>query len=113
MKREDRIKALRRECLEEVGSEIEVTGEVGKIFEFRSKFNLKQTSYCYYGKIISKDLPNFKKRELRQDFRIVWVTLDEAISKIKNDQPNNYEGVFIKERDLCFLENYKLILNIS
>ncbi len=96
--------------MEEVGSEIEVTGEVGKIFEFRSKLNLKQTSYCYYGKIISKDLPNFTKKELSQDFRIVWATLDEAILKIKNDQPNNYEGIFIKERDLCFLKKAKLIL---
>ena len=52
---EDKIQALIRECLEEVGSKIEVNGEIGKIIEFRSKWDLKQTSYCYYGKIISKE----------------------------------------------------------
>lgn len=39
---ESKIKALIREVLEEVGSKIEVMGEVGKIIEFRSKWNLKQ-----------------------------------------------------------------------
>lgn len=37
---EDKTKALVREILEEVGSGIEITGEVGKIVEFRSKYNL-------------------------------------------------------------------------
>jgi len=38
---EDKAQALVRECLEEVGSEIEVNGEIGKIIEFRSKWDLK------------------------------------------------------------------------
>ena len=39
---EDKAEALVREVMEEVGSEIIVTGEVGKIIEYRSKFNLKK-----------------------------------------------------------------------
>lgn len=39
------------------------------------------------------------------------MTLDEAIEQIKNDTPNNYEGIFIQERDLCFLETYKQIVH--
>ena len=62
---EDKTQALVRECLEEVGSEIKVNGEIGKIIEFRSKWDLKQISYCYYGKIISKDAPDFTEKELQ------------------------------------------------
>ena len=62
---EDKTQALVRECLEEVGSEIKVNGKIGKIIEFRSKWDLKQISYCYYGKIISKDAPDFTEKELQ------------------------------------------------
>jgi 8-oxo-dGTP diphosphatase len=104
---EDRAKALVREVKEEVGSEIEVTGEVGQIIEFRSKWNLKQISYCYLGKIISKGSPDFTKKELSQGFRIVWLSLEDAISKVENDKPKNYEGSFIQKRDAAFLKKAK------
>lgn len=101
---EDRATALVREVKEEVGSKIEVTGEVGQVIEFRSKFNLKQISYCYIGKVISKGNPDFTEEELSQGFKIVWLSLDEAISKVENDKPENYEGVFIQKRDIIFLK---------
>ncbi|MFH1192502.1 MAG: NUDIX domain-containing protein [bacterium] len=101
---EDKMKTLYREVLEEVGSGIEITGEVGKIIEFRSKWNFKQTSYCYIGKIISKGNPDFTEKELSQEFKLVWLPLDEAILKVENDKPTNYEGSFIQRRDIVFLK---------
>jgi 8-oxo-dGTP pyrophosphatase MutT (NUDIX family) len=106
---ESQTDALIREVMEEVGSEIEVTGEVGEIVEYRSQFNLKQTSYCYLGKIISKGSPNFTEEELNDGFKLEWLSIDEAISRIMNDQPTNYEGPFIQERDLLFLKTAKQI----
>ena len=107
---EDRIKALIREVKEEVGSEIEVAGEVGEIIEHRSKFNLKQISYCYLGKITSKGNPDFTKEEVNDGFKITWLSLDEAIAKVENDKPTNYTGKFIQKRDLAFLKKTKEIL---
>ena len=104
---EDRIKALMREVLEEVGSKIKITGEVGKIIEFRSKWNLKQISYCYIGKILLKGKPNFTEKELSHGFKLVWLPLDEAISKVENDKPTNYDGFFIQKRDIVFLKKVK------
>ncbi|MBT3297626.1 NUDIX domain-containing protein [archaeon] len=109
-KGENKAKALDRECLEEVGCEIKVTGEIGKIEEFRSKWNLKQTSYCYQGKIISKGEPNFTEKEASQGFKIVWLKIDEAILQIENDKPEGYEGTFIQKRDLIFLKKFKNII---
>ncbi len=110
-KGEDKAQALIRECLEEVGSEIEVSGEVGKIIEFRSEWDLKQISYCFHGKIISKGEPDFTEKELSQGFKIIWLSLDDAISKIETDKPENYEGSFIKKRDLEFLKRARQIIN--
>lgn len=105
--------ALIREVMEEVGSEIEVTGEIGEIVEYRSQFNLKQISYCYLGRITSKGTPSFTEEELSDGFRLEWLSLDEAISKVKNDHPTDYEGPFIQERDLLFLETAKQLLHAN
>ncbi|HLC88508.1 MAG TPA: NUDIX domain-containing protein [Candidatus Nanoarchaeia archaeon] len=110
---EDKLPALAREVLEEVGSKIEVTGEVGKIIEFRSRFNLKQISYCYIGKIISKGAPDFTEEELSHGFKIVWLSLGEAISKVENDKPTNFEGSFIQKRDLVFLKRVEQIKRVK
>jgi len=37
------------------------------------------------------------------------MTLDEAIKKCKKDKPTNYEGKFIQERDLTFLQEARKI----
>lgn len=110
---EDKAKALVREVLEEVGSEIEVTAEVGKIVEFRSRWNLKQISYCYLGKVITKGNPDFTKKELSQGFKLVWLSLDEAISKVEDDKPGNYEGSFIQKRDIVFLKKVKQMERVN
>ena len=102
--------AVKRECLEEVGVEIDIQGDVGKIIEFRSQHKLKQVSYCFYGKVVSKNKPNFTQQELDQGFEIVWMPLEEAISQMANDEPQNYEGTFIQERDLEFLKKTEQIM---
>ena len=103
-KNEDKIMGLVREVKEETGCDIKIYDEVGRIIEFRYKYDLKQTSYCYIGKIIKKGKQSFTKKELREGFKLVWVTIDEAISLLKKDNTKNYEGDFIIKRDLEFLK---------
>jgi 8-oxo-dGTP diphosphatase len=107
---EDKMQALTREVKEETGCEIEVTGEVGEIIEFRSKFNLQQISYCYLGKVTSKGVTNFDEGERNSGFELLWLPLKEAIIKLENDKPLDYEGIFIQERDLIFLKKAADIL---
>jgi 8-oxo-dGTP diphosphatase len=114
---EDKLEALDREVLEETGCTVEVVGEVGEIIEYRSAVNfnwerdLKQISYCYWGKIISKDnAPNFEEGELNDGFQLMWVSLVEAIAIVENDRPKNFEGTFIQKRDLTFLKKAKEII---
>lgn len=42
--------------------------------------------------------------EIDEGYELVWLNLDEALIKFKNDKPQNYEGKFIQERDIAFLE---------
>ena len=106
-KGEDKMMALLREVSEETGCEFEINGEVGKIEEYRSGFNLKQISYCYLGKVTKKSKPHFEQGEIDEGFKPVWLTLDEAIKTLESDKPKNYEGGFIRKRDLTFLKEVK------
>lgn len=107
-KGENLMDTLVREVLEEIGCKIVVNGEVGRIIEHRDEYNLKQESFCYMAKLEGeKGKPDFTEKEIRQGFEIVWVGLDDAIEIISKDMPDNYEGKFIKIRDLCFLEEAK------
>ena len=106
---ESTYNALIRECREEVGCEIDVLGEVGKTQEYRHEWNEYQKSYCYYGKIVSKGLPNFSEKEIKSGFRVIWVILDDAIRLVKNAKPKNYAGRHNQKRDTIFLEKMKEI----
>ncbi|MBU3126789.1 NUDIX domain-containing protein [Clostridium tagluense] len=111
---EDIKAALNREVMEEAGVNIDVLGEIGTIIEYRDKHELLQISYCYYSEVkgdIKK--PSFTEVERNSGFQLKWVTLDEAISILENDAPDNYLGRFIQSRDLMFLKSAKCLLNSS
>ena len=101
--------ALNREVMEEVGVNIDVLGEIGTIIEYRNKHELLQISYCYYSRV-KGDIKetSFTDEEINNGFQLKWVTLDEAISIIENDTPDNYVGKFIQSRDLLFLKRAKV-----
>jgi 8-oxo-dGTP pyrophosphatase MutT (NUDIX family) len=102
--------ALAREIKEECGCLAKITGEIGKINEFRSKDNFYQTSYCYLGKTISKGEVGFTEGEIEKGFQLSWMTLDEAIEIFKKDKPIGYHDSFMSPRDLAFLKKAKEML---
>lgn len=42
---------LRRELIEEIGCEVEIIGEIGRIIEIKNKYKQKQIFYCYIAKV--------------------------------------------------------------
>ncbi len=104
-------KALAREIMEETGCTAIVGEIIGIIEEYRDDFKLKQISYCYIAEVVKcGDKPFFTKKEINNGFKLIWVTLDEAIKLLKNDKPEEYEGKFIVIRALEFLERAKLLV---
>ena len=102
---EDELQALKRECLEEIGCEVEVGEDLGQVEEFRDKIKVHQVSTCYLAKVVGeKGQPSFTRKELDKGFKIVWTPFEPAIKLLEHDQPNDYEGPFIQKRDLLFLK---------
>jgi 8-oxo-dGTP diphosphatase len=107
---EDKINALLREIHEETGCTMQLPQEIGRIVEFRSEYDLLQTSYCYLGKVVMKGSPHLEEGEISDGFGLVWLTIDEAIRVFTDDKPTNYDGRFIRERDLTFLKAAKILM---
>lgn len=105
---EDKIEAFRRECLEEIGTDVAVIKELGSVIEYRTKPLLFQTSYCYVAKAVGeKKKPTFTQHELDSGFQdALWVSLDKAIELVES-QADNYAGKFIVERDTFLLKKAK------
>lgn len=111
---EDLITGLKRKCREEIGCAVEVTGEVGQIIEFRDKLKVRQESFCYLAKVVGEKGPtNFVEDEIEDEFKLLWVDLDEAIRLLENDQTESYSGRFIIVRDLCLLYKARELIRSS
>ena len=109
---EDIETALNREVMEEAGVRIDVLGEIGTIIEYRDKHKLLQISYCYYTEVKGDiNEPSFTDEEIDRGFQLRWVSLEEAISILENDTPDNYLGRFIQIRDLMFLKRAECLLS--
>ena len=112
-KGEDIKTALRRECEEEIGCEIEIVGEIGSIVEYRKIFNITQISYCYLVKVNGeKGAPNFDEGETEEGFKEVWLPYDKALETITQNTTQDFEGsVYIVPRDIIFLKEAKKYLS--
>lgn len=108
--KEDVEKTLRRELKEEIGCEVEILGEIGKVIEIKNKYGQKQTSYCYVARVSGKCETNLTREE-KEDLgiEVEWVDLDEAIELFEKDDPQDYTAKFIRYRDLIFLREIKKV----
>ena len=104
-KGEDNETALKRECNEEIGCDIKIIKELGSTLEYRKKYNLKQTSYCYIAKLVGeKGVPHLEQDEINEGFETVWLPLAEALKKVRESKPTVYEGSYMVSRDTALLE---------
>lgn len=112
-KDEELSQALHREIMEEAGCEIEVFGEVGIIIEYREQIQKEMTSYCYLANVVGeKGEPQYTEKEKSYGFSIDWVDLDEAVAKANKTKAQTYNGYFMRERDLIFLQEAKKIIDV-
>jgi ADP-ribose pyrophosphatase YjhB (NUDIX family) len=106
--------ALNREMMEEVGVNINVLGEIGTIIEYRDNYKQLQISYCFYAEV-KGDIKetSFTDEEINEGFQLKWIPLEEAVSILENDIPDDYVGKFIQSRDLLFLKKAYGILKVN
>ena len=102
---EDPILALKRECLEEIGCDIDSIEEVGIVREYRKRYNLKQLSYSYTANVVGeKGVVALTEDEIAEGFVTVWVTLPEAIKLITESSIETYPAEHMTLRDKTILE---------
>lgn len=108
-KNESILNATKRELLEEVGCQAEIVSELGQIIEYRDFEKLKQISYCFIARQTGSQVnSSLEEDELAAGMKETKANnIEEAISILQRDRPDNLEGKFIKQRDLCFLETAK------
>jgi ADP-ribose pyrophosphatase YjhB (NUDIX family) len=97
--------AFRRECLEEIGCNVEIVAKLGIVTEYRKQFSLKQISYCYVAKVAGeKGTPAFDAGEQENGFEGTWLEYDKAEAALKNSDVRSYEGgSYIVPRDRFIL----------
>ena len=108
----DKISALKRECLEEIGCEIEILNEIGLVNEWRKFCELRQISCCYIAQVSdTKGTPSFTESELAEGFEIIWVSYDEALLKLKGSTATQIVSKdYMVPRDTAILESARKYL---
>ncbi len=106
---ENVLDALKRECKEELGCDVEALGEVGQIIEYRKIFELTQNSFCYLANLVGeKGTPSLTQEEVESGFVVQWFPVKKVMSVLASDRPQNDEGsLYIVPRDRIFLEAAK------
>lgn len=105
---------LRREILGEVGCHIKNIQELGIVEEYRNDFNEHQTSYCYIAEVDGEiGQQKLEQDEIDEGHDLGWWDLDEAIRLLEREKEvRDYEGKYIRDRDLVFLKKAKEIILI-
>lgn len=104
--------AAKREALEEGGCEVELIQKVGELeFVDPDDENLIHQSVCFLAKIIKcHDKQYFTEKELKNKFRLLWVSFDEAIKLFENVKSKILFDLEMNNRDLKFVKMAKEIL---
>jgi 8-oxo-dGTP pyrophosphatase MutT (NUDIX family) len=115
---EDEILALKRECVEEAGVEVENVRPFCKIFEKREldeeTFLLHESHFylCDISKFTERHLEDY---EIALGYETVWLSIDDAIKsdekKMQILTEKDYKGVL--ERELLVLKKLKKITSVN
>ena len=109
-----------RECLEEVGCNVELGKFLGIVEDYRNRDKTHCISYCYTANAISKNEKlNLTPDEEKNGMHVIWVTLNEAviildeeIDDLRKGNVQFYNTGFNILRDSSFLnEAQKIIKN--
>lgn len=108
----DKITALKRECAEEIGCDIEVLQELGMVNEWRKIYQIHQVSYCYLAKIVGeKGTPDFTESEIAEGFEVSWLPYEDALQALKLSKAEHISAKgYMVPRDIAILQAAKQYL---
>ena len=102
--------AVKRECLEEVGCNVEVIKEVGVTREFRLKTKRKQETHCFVAKVVGEKGKPQSDQEDELDAKVEWFSIGDALKLLKENKeiisPLSYNSQFNVRTHIAFLKKY-------
>jgi 8-oxo-dGTP diphosphatase len=102
--------AVKRECLEEIGCNVEVDKEIGFTKEFRLKTKRKQETHCFVVKVIGDKGNPTSKQEDEVKAKLEWMDINDALTLLKKNKetisPLSYSSQFNIRSHTIFLEEY-------
>lgn len=108
--------AVRREAMEEAGSEIEIVQELGEqeFIDPGPDYNgLVHHSVCFLARKTDEHSdPNFDDWEKSNNFQLLWVDFDEAFRLFERSRTKDPYGKAINERDFRYLKKAREILDL-
>lgn len=97
-----------REVKEETGCDCKILEPKNSpvIVEYRDEFKLLQISHLMAAEVVGKpEAVAFTQEEIEEGFELLWVPVSEVVALLSADKPTNYEGQFIKKRDLLIVNH--------
>lgn len=109
---EDLTEEIKRECAEELGHEIEIIKEVGRIREFRDRDAKEYETTCFLAETRKKTNEDLRTEdEKRNNLSVVWLEcdnarkiLEEQAEKVRMGEVEFYNIAFNIIRDQIFFE---------
>lgn len=107
-----------RECLEEIGCNVELKMPIGTIDDYRNRDKKHCINYCYTAKLVGeKGKLTLTEDEKKNGLHVIWTSLDEAIKilekevdQLKRGEVTFYNTGFNILRDSLFLKEAKKLL---
>lgn len=110
---ETEIQAAIREAKEESGCDIEIIKKIGENKIINRPQDIVYHSVCFLAKKIKlTSEPTFDDWEKLNKMRVIWVSIEQAMSLFKKAKPVDYISKKINQRDLVFILKAKEILNL-
>ena len=108
---EDVLTALRREVYEETGCVCDKIQELGIVSENRA--SLDYTQINYYFVVTTTHTPrenHLTESELESRTVVKWVTFDELVRLINDQEFDRIQGKYLKARDVASLKEHSKLL---
>ena len=99
--------AIKRELREELGVEVEIVKELGKVIDYYNLIKQKNVNYYFVVQVIHRGKSKLEPLERSLINKTIWVKPIEAIS-LYEDSQNVLVGKLVKQRELPLL---KIIAN--
>jgi len=104
---EDVLTALRREICEETGCDCDEIRELGIVVENRASLDYTQINYYFVVTTANAPGKNHLTESEQANLAIVkWVTLEELVRLVNEQEFDRVQGKYLKARDVAALRAY-------